>query len=417
MKRLLLVSYYYPPSPKARSIRMLYFTKYLLKKGYKVDVLTSFPNKKDRSVESLLNNVENKKLLNIYTVKHGYFSSFYDDLKHSGNNKERNNDKNLHLKNIKRQFKKFIPRPEDLWYFKAIKKGEDLVKNNQYDFILSSAKPIVSHIVSLQLSCMDNIPLILEYGDPWSIDPLQYNMYKKIIEKKLLTESECVILTTDETKQFYQKEFPDIDENKFKVVYSGYDKDIYDLVEEEEEKSFDINYTGNIHEYRSKLKPVFKAVEELNRDIINNEIKLNLIGGINVSLGECNKLKNVNILGRVPFLQSIKKIKGAHVLLLLGNKGGIQVPMKTFWYMGAKKPIIVVLGDENDPLKKLLADYDRAILSNNTKRDIKNNIHKVYELYQSKDLETEINLKEEYGELTWDYQLSKLDDILKNIMK
>jgi len=411
MKRILLVSYHYPPANKARAIRMLFFTKFLLEKGFKVDVLTSFQKNIDPSLENILNTFNNRKNLRIYRTEKSRYSRIYYSGRKIIQSKEAIRQKTK--KEIKNKIKKILPNPKYIWYFKGVKLGSKLINEKKYLAIISSAKPITSHIISFQLTNIKKIPLVLEYGDPWSLGQFKDNFFKKQLEQKLLLRANRVIFTTDETKKKYVKTFSKIKRNKFITVYSGFDRKLMKPIKYDESDRCTINYLGNIYEYRDRLEPLFRSIDIINKNF--EKIKMNFIGNINVPINRKKAPESIDFKNPVNFIESLRKMKEADALLLLGNKGGLQVPMKTFWYIGSKKPILVILGDENDPLKKLLREYDKVIFSENNTSEIAKSLNELFNSQKRYKRNKDDSIF--YKKFLWENQLKPLKSILDELAK
>jgi len=418
MKRILLVSYYYPPQNNARSIRMYYFTKSLLNNGYKVDVLTSSLDNIDTGLQDLLSNLQNKQNLRIFNTEETLYKKMYKKFQKDNKNNLKNHDIETINKRIKNKLKLFAPRPEIFWFFKALKKGFEIIEDNKYYSILSSSLPFESHHVSYYLSCHGDIPLVLEYGDPWTYSPTKKHKFSKyvyhLLESKILEKSEYVIFTTKETKKLYKVKFNITNPKKIKVIYSGFDPRLYGNKKEEDE-DFTISYIGRLKTVRADIQNLLKASKELSERNNATDIRINLIGGIDIPIDKYCFSDSINIKDSVSFKRSLQEMQKSNLLILLGNKYGVQIPMKTFWYLGANVPILTILGDKKDPLKNLLFGMNRVVIVNNNYKEIKNALFEIYDDWKSGNTIEKYRVDKNYVHFTWKYQLEKLLDILKKL--
>ena len=51
----------------------------------------------------------------------------------------------------------------------------------------------------------------------------------------------------------------------------------------------------------------------------------------------------------------------SEVLLLFGNKNSKQIPAKIYEYFGAEGKILIIYGDEKDPIRKLTENHERCV--------------------------------------------------------
>jgi glycosyltransferase involved in cell wall biosynthesis len=119
----------------------------------------------------------------------------------------------------------YFPDDAFVWYFPARKKAIRLLKNQQFDAVVSVSLPFTSQL--LGLFCKKKFPEIkwlVDIGDPFSVQfnyPLNNHfLYKKLnlkSEKKVFEYADSISVTTNATKELYCEYFPEF-EKKIIVI-------------------------------------------------------------------------------------------------------------------------------------------------------------------------------------------------------
>jgi hypothetical protein len=393
--KLLLVSYYFPPSRVSGSIRSLKFAKYLQRNNWDITVVTSnlsYQQDYDESLDKELSElkievvrVEEKKSLGfIYK-----FDAFRRPRKIV----------NRILNYISNFF--FVPDNKIYWAKKVKLKVEELLKQKSYDVILVSCPPfsVFSELTKIKSSL--RVPIVVDYRDLWfgsyylnNPTPLHRIKHKKL-EYKALKTAEKVVVSNRKIKEKLIQYFPFLTFESVTIIEHGFDADDFTNKKSHprtKDKLVLLHY-GDFNSY-SSAKYFLKAFHLLKKErpeIVSN-IELHFIGEI----GKENK-RLIRILdlhefifnhGVVSYQESILKILSADVTWLqidkLKNNDAI-VPAKLFYYFAAQKPVI---GFVNDGAAKMLLDsYEASFISSpDDIKQIKETIIKVYELYKANAL-------------------------------
>ncbi len=421
MKKLLIVTNLFPPINAARSIRMCYVTKYLSKLGWNIDVITRSSSYADTYDESLLRLLP--KEINVYRSYSGilnaaiYASKFNKQL-----------DKYIPhqiLKETSRIIKGFqrrilIPDETLNWVPFAVYRALQLIKRNNYDILYSNALPFTSHIVGYIIKRMTGITWLLEYGDPFSYNTVlklsktKFKIYR-LLEEIVLKSANGIILMTEQTRSIYLEKFRFLDPERLFVVPSGYDQDDYPDSNSSINGKFKILYTGSLGTRVKRLDTFFNVIKRLSMTLDgfceNHEIIL--MGYMKKNEVFNMQTEQTKVVGTVNFLDALGYMKSANVLLLIGNEGGLQIPSKAYYYLGAKKPILVILGNNDDPLKQHLADIDRVITAQNDEQEIADVLKKLYELWQKGILNSAFDYCD-IDKYTWETSLKSLNNFIED---
>lgn len=393
--KVLLVSYYFPPSRVSGSVRTLKFVKYFLRNNWKPTIITndSIDNLDyDESLQKELNN------LNVETIRISEKKSFGFFFKFDAIKRPRKIINRL-LNYVSNVF--FIPDNKVNWAKKVRKRVEDLLNKEHFDVILVSCPPFSVFSELTRIKSSIRIPIIVDYRDLWFGShiinyptPLHRIKHKKL-EYKALKTAEQVVVSNRKIKEKLIQFFPFLTFESVTIIDHGFDPEDFSLVKSHpriQNKMVLLHY-GDFNSY-SSAKYFLKAFNQIKeeRPDIASLIELHFVGDIGKENKRLIRVLNLHEFvfnhGIVNYKESILKIFAADVVWLqideLKNSDAI-VPAKLFYYLAAKKPIIGFV--KNGAAKMLLENYEASFISSpNDIKEIKSTIFKVFEKYQSNSL-------------------------------
>ena len=193
-------------------------------------------------------------------------------------------------------------------------------------------------------------------------------------------------------------------------VLSGYAAKEYEEIAPVTSGRFRLVYTGIFYRDIRSPEPFFSALERL-RDL---DVEVVIAGSTNAEWATATSragLQQVQFLEHVPHTYAIGLQKGASLLLLIGNDAPLQLPLKTFEYIGAKRPILCLRNGRNDQAADLIGPLRRGMVVDNRPECIAAAIRSAYGLWKRGDLESQFNL-DDLHEHTWVHSGAKLHSIL-----
>jgi len=377
-KRILFISYFYPPLGGPGVQRPIKTIKYLSAKGWKIDVLTV----KDIQFHSYdYKLLEESKAENIYRTFSYDVMSLYKLLKNlkSRFNKTdikktktaKDNKDKIYFKTpeaIKMLVRGIFPIDDKIgWLPCAYSKAINLCRQKEYNAIIATMGPYTSGIIALKIHEKLKIPFFIDYRDHWTLNAYpQYSFrflkkhaehFERILLNKAYGISVVGSFMKDKLCDFFGKELND----KIEVIYNGYDEDDfseYDRLSKANTK-FVFRYIGNFYGYRN----VSYFVKALKFMVKTNQLPDNVIfefvGNYYVeTLDDLNnqELKDfIKISPQVEHKTAVELIHSADVLLLFIpdiNSDDV-IPGKIFEYLRAKKPILAMIPENGEPAKIL----------------------------------------------------------------
>lgn len=239
------------------------------------------------------------------------------------------------------------------WYKNGLSECERMVKEFKPDLIVSSSSPITAHLIARKVSKINKIKWCADFRDMWSLNHNHQGGFigrymDAILEKRVIRDADIIITVTPDWKEtlttFYKRKVYCISNGFDDNFYNGSDKEI------NQQSEFTITYTGNIYKESQErnLKNLIYALKDSD-----NNIKFNIIGPndrwIVKTIQENAADDFITLIPPVNQSQIAKIQENSDINVLFGwnNKKGIGwYPLKMFEYIGAKKPILYINGDD-----------------------------------------------------------------------
>lgn len=405
MKRVLIISYAFPPLNVAGTFRPLRFVKYIKRFGWEVSVVTVRGRDDLSHDESLLSEVPPDA--SVYHA--GEIDPFAFFRRKISNSKsailsQRTKQRMIGiLDDIKPLVS--IPDIQLYWVIPVILKGITLMKNEPYDVILTTSPPPSTHLAGWFLSSFFDKPLVADFRDPW-VDSFYFHTRNGALRKNVerwmeglvINRARFVLANTDRNWELFRKRYPQSSvRDKFVTLTNGFDKELIDSVKPKNFGRFTICHTGVMY---SDLDPYYffqvlsrwltmhnegedfrKSVQVLLLGTQDNKIK-QIVHDLN--LDDC-----VHIYPRVGRLEALAYMKGADLLLVnLGFKETISstIPGKLYDYLGAEKPILGFLPAKGSASEIVRKTNTGTVVSIHDDRLAVEVLDRYYECHRNKDI-------------------------------
>ena len=364
MKKVLIITYYWPPAGGSGVQRWLKFTKYLPKYDWKPIVYTPenpyFEVKDEALLSDIHSDVEVWKnpIWEPYTLKDKLFGKGSES-QSAGVISNKKTLKNKVLNWLRGNI--FIPDPKVYWVKPSIKILLKKIKKEGIKYIITTGPPHSMHLIALGLKKeMPSLKWIADFRDPWSeldlLDEfhLSNNSRKKHknFEKEVLQTADLT-LTVSET---WVKDLKKLGGSRVELITNGYDAADFELKTKTNDK-FIIGHYGLLNHLRNP-KNLWKALANLcdENTEFNDKLEIHLSGNIDAEvLGEIESytqlINKVKQLGYITHNQVLDQYNEADLLLLLlfNSKSGVgNYPGKIFEYFAAQKPILAFGPDRSD---------------------------------------------------------------------
>lgn len=331
MKKLLLISYYWPPLGGPGSLRPVKITKYLPDLGFEPIILT----RKDIAYHSMDNElgkqVENAKIIRTESLDPARLLYLL------GMRVYRPKSWQTPVKQVMN-----FPDHKILWLPFAF----DTARKIDFDYVFVTAPPFSAFIVGYYLAKAVAKPLIVDFRDAWLEFPfLPYQgkmkeVYVSHWEEKIVHFASLVIAVDDNIKETLIAKYPRA-QKKIYVIPNGYDPD--DFIIPEKPRTFTLSYLGTIREERDPMN-LLKAVKQLiaEKKINSQDIRLKFIGHIEDKyLREIAKLPSATTFGHLPYTQAIKEFSSSHLGIMITTGSKYFFPSRQNEYLASGLPILI----------------------------------------------------------------------------
>jgi len=378
LKKVLIISYYWPPSGGSGVQRWLKFVKYFREFGIEPIVLTidpafaTFPNHDYSLLEEIPKGIE------IHTTQASSPFELYKKVRKkdapqagfSGEKKTGLVDKAMRF--IRGNF--FIPDARIGWNKFALEKAKELIQLHNIDSIVTTSPPHSTQLIGLELKRMFNLHWLADLRDPWT--EIYYNQelfrtsYAKKkdynLEQSCLKNADKIVVVSEDIKRHFGAKRKEILE-KIHVIPNGFDetdfnnnlcqKNVTPISNSGNNLGYNssnktISYVGNLGE-QYPVDGFLEAFSEIVKK--DNEWKLYFVGnchnGVKTLVEKLNLSKSVVFVPYVNHSEAIDFMIKARILLLIipeieNNKGILTG--KLFEYLATGNPILNIGPKDGD---------------------------------------------------------------------
>jgi glycosyltransferase involved in cell wall biosynthesis len=263
----------------------------------------------------------------------------------------------------------FIPDARAGWLITARLKAEDLVRDFNIQTVITTGPPHSVHFIGKHLQQKQNIRWLADFRDPWS--QVYYNQIlprtsiaeqvDEKLEKSILSKADEVIVVSRSQAESFRK----IVERGYRVITNGFDPEDFKGIKPHDETSKGtlIRHIGNIGE-AAVPEAFLKAVKSVSENI---DLTVEFIGdnhpGLQKLIHKFKLQEIVSIKEYQPHKIAIQKMAEADILLLsIPDVDDIQhhIPGKLFEYIGTGLPILM-LGPVDGDSAEIIKQEDAGI--------------------------------------------------------
>lgn len=388
MKKVLIITYYWPPSGGSGVQRWLKFVKYFRNFGIEPIVLTVAPEfaalpNLDESLEH-----EIPAGIEIHKTRAKSPFGFYRKMKKGAipNSGFAGEGKASFFVNLFRFIRGnfFIPDARIGWNKFALEKARELIHLHAIDTIITSSPPHSTQLIGLQLKKEFKLKWLADLRDPWT--EIYYNKLlfrtnwaKRIdyrYEQACLQNADTLIVVSEDIKQRFGEKRETILE-KIHVIPNGFDEEDFSKVQTKNDAEVKyISYVGNLG-----LQYPVDGFLETFAEIIKkeNNWKLYFVGnchkGIKTIVDKLNLTDSVEFVPYVNHSEAIDFMIKARILLLIipeieNNKGILTG--KLFEYLATGNPILNIGPKDGDAAAILKENAVSVTLNPTEKQEIAN---------------------------------------------
>ncbi len=328
MKKVLIITYYWPPSGGPGVQRVLKFVKYLPEFGWQPVVLTVENGNYPNIDESLLDDIPSG--CRVYKTKIFEPVNLYKSV--AGLTGKENVPTFVLNKNEKDTFKIkaskwiranfFVPDAKTGWIKYIHKEGLKVIQEELPDLIFSSSPPHSLQIGAYKLAKETGLKWVCDFRDPWSSAFWQADLKRtafanskdKKLEKMVLSSCNAAITVSHSIAEM----FYDICKNNYYILPNGYDDADFDYIRPKNDK-FIISYTGTLGKDQY-IDDFLNAVQSLPENL-KEQIEISFYGNFHESVRDSVEKFSLGELIKFyyprPHSETVKIMQKSDILLLV----------------------------------------------------------------------------------------------------
>ncbi len=256
----------------------------------------------------------------------------------------------------------FIPDPRIIWLPFAVREGLRILRGKKIDLIFSSGPPNTVHLVALLLKRLTGKPWVADFRDPWFkyLMPRRSGWLPQKVDEALCRQvvkgADHLVWVCDGVRREMDLAARGLFAGKDTVITNGYNQADFDGLVPEKSEQFVVTYVGSFFG-RYDLDAFIEAVERLMTDEedFKRDFKLVFCGAVDASIAA--KLRastfseNVEFLGYQDHKTTLTKMVSATLLLLyiIDSFEGRNIPTsKLFEYLGARRTVLALAPEDSD---------------------------------------------------------------------
>jgi len=372
MKKVLIITYYWPPAGGPGVQRVLKFVKYLYGMGWQPIILTVENPSSPAIDNSLLNDIPKECI--VYKTKafepFGLYKSF------TGKNKNVEIPKDIIVKkkneSIKEKFSRwvraniFIPDARLGWMPYLVKEGLKIVEKEKPDIIFSTSPPHSLQIGARKLAKKTGLKWVADFRDPWSeayweseIGKSKWSLaINRRLELKTLKHANTVTTVSSGIVDLLSAKM----NGSYEVLYNGFEEINKDT---SRSNRFNIIFIGNLSKYQNP-QPFIEAVKLLPKKT-KDMTDIYFVGKVFDDFKTIMENENVILKNYMNYNELMQFCRSAGLLLLVFHKTSYTlgyITAKMFDYLALRKPILAI-GKKNSIGEKVLSETNSGKLFEN----------------------------------------------------
>jgi len=378
-RRVLIISYYWPPSGGAGVQRWLKFVKYLRAFGWEPVIYTpenpEFPSLDKSLAKDIPEGIEivRTPIWEPYSFYKKLIGADKNERINAGFLSEKKRPGFAEKFSIWLRGNFFIPDARKFWIQPSVRFLLKYLEKNPVDAIVSTGPPHSMHMIALGLKKKTGLPWLADFRDPWTnIDFYHELMLTGWADKKHHNQEMSVLQQADELvviSRSMKSDFLKIHNRDYSVITNGYDEEDVLASGIEPDQKFTISHIGTMVKTRNPeaLWQALKAEVTENPEFAKN-LEIKLVGSVDYTVGEslekAGLSQYVNKVSYLPHNEVVKVQQQSQVLLLLINdtpNAKVILPGKFFEYMASRRPILCI-GPKDGDAAQVIADTNSGYI-------------------------------------------------------
>jgi glycosyltransferase involved in cell wall biosynthesis len=411
MKKVLMITYAFPPMSVVGVYRTLKFCKFLPEFGWEPVVLTVSKGKDWAYDESLLADIPPGMRIHrtrTFEPLIRYESFRQRRRKGAGNSRDRRRQDPLQKesKSILQRMRLHVagwlstPDKQAFWFPFALSAGRNILRQEGIDLIYTSSPPHSTHLIGYFLKRFSGLPWVADFRDPWTLNEYfqekptttRMKQLEAYLERLVINGCDHLVANTRSVAEAFRGRFDHLAPLRVSVIPNGYDPEDFQGLEPHNFEKFTITHLGSFYgrrqpiEFLKGLRLFLKRHPEAKQ-----RLKVLFVGNIEEKI--LNRIREHDLLEVVecrphePQRQALRLALSSHLLLLiLGHdpKAAAIIPAKLFEYLFSGKPILALVSEGETA--ELIRSHDAGtVITSPDVEEIGRSLQQYYEGYLKGD--------------------------------
>ena len=271
------------------------------------------------------------------------------------------------------------------WIPGALATGLAADDRNPVDAIYSSGPPWSSHLAAAAIQGLTGLPWVADFRDPWignayaSPLPVPHRAARAWLERAVVERARASVFASAGVRDEYATRYPEL-ASRFLTIHNGYDLEDIAAVRDSSTASggtdgaFRIVFTGSIQGI-AEARLLVAGLEHLleRRPDLRDRLRLQLVGWLSPAAEAIAGARltalapTVERVGQQPKALALRAVADADaaLVLLADQPGRAHVPSaKLFDYLGLDAPVLAVVPDGE--VRRILAELSWGIAADAT---------------------------------------------------
>ena len=370
MKRVLIITYYWPPMGGSGVQRWLKFAKYLPEFGWEPIIYTPENPSFQLQDSSLLSDIRSEQLVWKYPIwephRLFYWARGEKTLAqvNQGDILDKKKQSFFEKMGLWVRGNLFLPDPRRFWVSPSVKYLLARLETEKIDVIVTTGPPHSLHFIGQRLRRKTGIPWLADFRDPWTrwvflrnfrVSAGAMRIHQRQ-ERAILQSADAVVTVSNALRE----DFEEIGGRPVQKITNGYDEEDFPA-SPSDASSFLISYIGTV-DYLRDPRVFLRAVRELCQEHpdFREDVRIRFVGylsGVILKDIQHNSALSdkLTISQYVPHQEILTMLRESYIQLLLLSSGaetrGI-LTGKFFEYLASGKRILALgrVGDEVDTI-------------------------------------------------------------------